>query len=95
MIENAYSNLIWVEIKGEVSTVKHECLLISSLPGSPFRKRVESLPSDSPCSLKAKPGKLDIKDTNLVFYLSVYKFKFNLQTNDYGVISIFMSIQRH
>ena len=74
MIENAYSNLIWVEIKGEVSTVKHECLLISSLPGFAFRKRVESLPSDSPRSLKAKSGRLDIKDTNLVFYLSVKKF---------------------
>ena len=68
MIENACSNPIWVRIEGPVKTIKHECLLISSLPGSALRKCVKSLPSDSTCSLKAKPGKLDIKDTNLVFY---------------------------
>ena len=42
------------------------------------------LPSDSTWVLKAKPGKLDIKDTNLVFNLSV-----NLQNSDNDVIFLF------
>ena len=52
-----------------------ECLLISSLTGKALRVLVESrgLPSDSTSILKAEPGKLDINDANLVFYLSDYK----------------------
>ena len=44
-------------------------LLISSLPGSALRTHVESLcrPRDVNKRLKALPGKLDIKDTHLVF----------------------------
>ena len=44
------------------------------------------LPSDSTCVLKAEPGKLDIKDANLVFYLLVYPLLNTLQTSDYDVI---------
>ena len=54
------------------------------------------LPSDSTCLLKAEHGKLDIslvnlisKDSNLVFYLSVYPLLNTLQTIDYDVIFYF------
>ena len=47
------------------------------------------LPSNLTCILKAEPGKLDIKDTNLVFYLSVYPLSDTLQTSDYDVIFLF------
>ena len=53
------------------------------------------LPSDSTCVLKAERGKLDIKDANLVFYLSVYPLLNTLQTSDYDVLLIFVLIQRH
>ena len=46
----------------------------------------QGLPSYSTCVLKAKPGKLDIKDANLVFYLSVHPLLNTLQTSDYDVI---------
>ena len=54
--------------------IQSEYLMISSLPGKASRMLVElrGLPSDSTCILEAKPGKLDIKDTNLVFDLSIY-----------------------
>ena len=46
-------------------------ILISSLPGSALRTHVESLPSDSTCVLKAKPGKLDIKrHSHSILYLN-------------------------
>ena len=49
-------------------------LLISSLPGSALRTHVEwrSKPHDSTSVLKALPGKLDIKDTHLVFSIISY-----------------------
>ena len=47
---------------------------------------LRGLPSDSTCVLKAEPGKLDIKDANLVFYLSVYPLLNTLQTSHYDVI---------
>ena len=52
-----------------------ECLLISSLPGNAFRMLVElrGLLSDSTFVLEAIPGKPDIKDQKLVFFLSVYQ----------------------
>ena len=43
------------------------------------------LPSDSTCLLKAEPGNLDIKDANLVFFLSVYLL-FPFPTSDYDII---------
>ena len=48
---------------------------MSSLPGEALRTLVESqgLSSDTKCVLEAEPGKLDIKNVNLVFYLSVNK----------------------
>ena len=44
-------------------------LLISSLPGSALRTHVESLgkPCDVNKHFKALPGRLDIRDTHLVF----------------------------
>ena len=44
------------------------------------------LPSDSTCFLKAEPGKLDTKNANLVFYLSVYLLLNPPLTSDYDVI---------
>ena len=45
----------------------------------------------------SKPSlvKLIIKDTNLVFYLSVYPLLNTLQTSDFDVILRFVLIQRH
>ena len=62
-----------------------ECILISSLPGNASRMLVESRgsaerfnmrsrslePRDSTCVLEAEPGKLDLKNANLIFYESV------------------------
>ena len=55
-----------------INRIPGSCLLISSLPGLVFRTHVESLgkPRDSTSVLKALPGKLDMKSTNLVF--SIY-----------------------
>ena len=54
-----------------INRIPGSCHLISSLPGSALRTHVESLckPRDSTSILKALPGKLDIKDTHLVFYI--------------------------
>ena len=38
---------------------------------------------------QAKPGKLDTKDANLVFYVSVYPLLNTLQTSDYYAIFYF------
>ena len=48
-------------------------LLTSSLPGSALRTHVESLgkPHDVNKHSKALPGKLDIKDTHLVFSMYI------------------------
>ena len=47
------------------------------------------LPSNSTCVLKAEPGKLLIKDANLVFYLSVYKLVHSSNLSDYDVNIVF------
>ena len=48
-----------------INRILSECLLISSLPGSPLRTHVESL--------KALPGKLDIKrhSLNILYILQL------------------------
>ena len=94
--------LIWTLVNRYANKYRilGECLLIPSLPGKAFRTHVDierlaerermltsrGLPSDSTCFLNAEPGKLDIKDANLVFYLSVYPLLNTLQTSDYDVI---------
>ena len=64
--------------------------MISSLPGKALRMLIESrgLPSDSTCTLKAEPYKLDIKRWEPGTLYSIYQFtnRFTLQTGDYGVI---------
>ena len=47
--------------------------MIPSLPGKALRTVLTSrgLPSDLTCVLKAEPGKLDIKDANLVTFLFI------------------------
>ena len=51
-----------------------ECLLISSLPGKALRTHVESLGFRAIQHAFSKPSLVNLisKDTNLVFYLSVY-----------------------
>ena len=60
-----------------INRIPGSCLLISSLPVLALRTHVESLgkPCDVNKCLKALPGKLDIKDTHLVFSMYV-KFSY-------------------
>ena len=64
--------------------------LISSLPGKALRTHVDIArkPSDSTCVLKAEPDKLDIKNANLVFYLSA-----DLRKGSFGHFSSFCVIK--
>ena len=48
------------------------------------------LQSTSTCVLKVEPGKLDIKGHEPCFYKLVI-----LQSSEYDVVMIFISIQRH
>ena len=55
-----------------INRIQGLCLFISSLPGSALRRHVESLskPPDVIKHSQALPGKLDIKDTHLLFSIS-------------------------